>query len=106
MNALTISCFFGLFVFSLLGLYSARYEDNWLQHFGLIGVGISSVVGIHKMYHMEWVPPEMTLFALSAFLFACGTTLKVWKYRHHPRHHKKHVEHKHGTDKQVPSKTP
>lgn len=96
MTAFTIACFVVLFVLCVAGLFSSRFEDNWLQHFGLIGMGLASASGIHRVMYMVWVPPEMALFVLSAALFGCGTAYKVWHHRH--AYERKHA------DKSMPSK--
>jgi ABC-type antimicrobial peptide transport system permease subunit len=82
MSALTMAGFFGIFVLCVAGLFSHRFQDNWFQHLGMIGVGISSVSALHRVFHMEWVPPEMTLFALAALGYGLGTAYKVWHHRH------------------------
>jgi hypothetical protein len=97
MSAITMLGFFGVFLLCVAGLFSQRYQDNWFQHLGMIGMGISSVSAIHRVYHMVWVPPEMLLFALSGLGFGLGTAYKVW----HHRHSYQRKQHAH---KSVPSK--
>lgn len=97
MTGLTMLGFFAVFVLCLLGLYSARFQDNWLQHLGLIGMGITSVSAIHRVFHMAWVPPEMVLFAIAAASYGAGTAYKVWHHRHS-------YQRKHHAHKSVPSK--
>lgn len=96
MAVVTMFAFFIVFALCLLGLYSARFQDNWLQHLGLIGMGLASVSAIHRTFHMDWVPPEMALFAVAAALFGLGTAYKVWHHRH--AYQRKHAH------KSMPSK--
>jgi hypothetical protein len=97
MTLLTMASFFLVFVLCLAGLFSPRYQDNWPQHLGLIGMGITSVSAIHRVYHLAWVPPEMVLFSVAAALFGCGTAYKVW-------HHRKSYQRRAPANKSVPSK--
>lgn len=86
MITLTVVSFAVVFILCVFGLFSARFRDNWLQAFGLVGVGFTSALATYKAAYMEWVPPEMAVFAMSVALFGVGTAVKVWQYRrHHPR---------------------
>jgi len=77
----TISAFFVIYLFCLAGLFSYEFKDNWFQHFGLLGGGITSVAAMYRVYNMGWVPTEMLVFAVSVALYALGTALKVWGFR-------------------------
>jgi hypothetical protein len=82
MSTIAMSSFFVLFLLCVAGLFSQRYQDNWFQHLGMIGMGIGSVSAIHRVFHMVWVPPEMVLFSIAACAFGVGTAYKVWHHRH------------------------
>jgi hypothetical protein len=78
---ITVVCLGILFVLVVAGLFSDAFQDNWLQHIGLIGMGITSVSALFRISSMAWVSQEMAVFILALTLFGLGTAHKVWKFR-------------------------
>lgn len=69
-----------VFVLCTLAVFSEKFEDNWFQTIGLIGMALSSISAVYKFAVMDWVPPEMVAFGIAAVSYGAGTALKVLRH--------------------------
>lgn len=86
---LAIFCFTVAVLGCLVGLFYARYQDNWLQHIGLICAGLASALKIQQIHHRGFVTPETALLAVGVACFALGVAFKVWEYQRRERRYTK-----------------
>jgi hypothetical protein len=78
LSLFTICAFFAALVACIAGLFYSHYRENWLQHVGMIAVGLASALKIQQIYHRGFVSPETALLAAGLACFAAGVAWKVW----------------------------
>jgi hypothetical protein len=66
----------------LVGLFYKGYEENWLQHLGMLALSIGCLLKIIQVLGRGRVTFETTLLAIGIGLFATGVVWKVLKHRH------------------------
>lgn len=81
----TICAFFTALVACIAGLFYSHYRENWLQHGGMIAVGLASALKIQQIYARGFVSPETALLAFGVAAFAAGVAWKVWMTRRSPK---------------------
>ncbi len=73
---------FGVAFFACVaGIFYSEYRENWLQHFGMILVGIASAFKMFQLWHRHYTSPETAILAIGLALFATGVAWKVWQHR-------------------------
>jgi hypothetical protein len=77
----SLLCFFAAFASCCAGLFYSKYLENWLQHIGMLAVGLASAMKIMQIYHRGFVSPETGLLAFGIAIFAAGVAWKVWQHR-------------------------
>jgi hypothetical protein len=77
-----VCCFFVALVACTAGLFSSRFRENWLQHFGMFFVGIASALKMFQLWERHYASPETALLAFGVALFAVGVAYKVWQHTH------------------------
>lgn len=73
-----ICCFFVAFLACTAGLFSNKFLENWLQHIGMILVGIASAMKMLQLFERHYTSPETAMLALGVALFSVGVVWKVW----------------------------
>lgn len=61
----------------LIGLFSEHYRDNWLQHIGMVLLGIASALKVHQTIERGFASAETALLAIGLAAFATGIAWKV-----------------------------
>lgn len=80
MILLTLGSLLVILTLSIAGIFYPRFHDNWLQHVGMIVLGVTSVVLIDKVHDAQYLPVEMVFFAVGTALIMAGTAYKVWHF--------------------------
>lgn len=97
---LSILAFFAALVACLAGLFYSRYKENWLQHIGMLAVGLASALKMQQIWHRGYVSAETAMLAVGIAFFAAGVAWKVWmvqRARFGPYH---------GPERRRPPRTP
>lgn len=66
-------------VVCLLGVFSHKFADNWLQFFGLCGVTLWAGARFAQVLDGAYISPQQLLIHGSLASFAIGTAHKVWR---------------------------
>ena len=75
---------FVIFLLCILGIFSPRYHENWLQFTGMAIIAIG-VFPLAKLIHERgWVSPEATWILVGFAVFGVGMAVKVWRHRKDP----------------------
>ena len=75
-------------VLCLAALFHSAFEDNWLQHIGLIGVGVASALKLEQFHSRGFVSNESAMLCIALAMYALGTYWKArgwWRRDNPPR---------------------
>lgn len=76
-----VVCYAVLTVLCVAALFSEVFRDNWLQHCGLVVLGLFAPAKIVDILDRGYVSAETAMIAGALACYAIGTTLKVVHYR-------------------------
>lgn len=65
----------------VVGLFYSHYRENWLQHAGMIAVGLASALKIEQTITRGFASAETALLAGGIACFAGGVAWKVWSHQ-------------------------
>lgn len=58
-------------------IFSGKFNENWLQMLGLIGVALWAVARFYQLLDGGWLSTQQTFVYVSMALYALGTAKKV-----------------------------